>query len=283
MREKEMTGASKASLASIRAVLERSLSGKGAEDAMRMACDLGSVVATLDSSSGLRRALSDQSRDGAAKASLVDELFGATISKESLALIKEAYTLRWSTPSGLADALEVLSIEAWAASAEAQGEGERLEVELFAVARTIHSSRELQEGIADPKYTMVAKSQLLTSIFGDVLAKSTKQVVDAVVTGTRGRSIERTLALYSNTVVARKERTIARVTSAVALDETRQARLTVALEKVLGRKIRVDVEVDPLVMGGISVRIGDELIDGTVVNRLMEASRSLSGRSLAGR
>jgi F-type H+-transporting ATPase subunit delta len=245
-----------------------------------MARDLGSVVATLDSSTGLRRALSDQSRDGAAKAKLVDELFGVTIGKECLALIKEAYTLRWSTPSGLADALEVLSIEAWAAAAEAQGEGERLEVELFAVARTIHSSRELQDGIADPKYTMVAKSQLLTSIFGDVLAKSTKQVVDAVVTGTRGRSIERTLALYSNTVVARKERTIARVTSAVVLDEARQARLTAALEKALGRKIRVDVEVDPYVMGGISVRIGDELIDGTVINRLMEASRSLAGRAV---
>jgi F-type H+-transporting ATPase subunit delta len=280
MREKEMTGASKVSLAAIRALLERSLSGKGAEDASRMARDLGSVVATLDSSTGLRRALSDQSRDGAAKAKLVDELFGVTIGKECLALIKEAYTLRWSTPSGLADALEVLSIEAWAAAAEAQGEGERLEVELFAVARTIHSSRELQEGIADLKYTMVAKSQLLTSIFGDVLAKSTKQVVDAFVTGTRGRSIERTLALYSNTVVARKERTIARVTSAVVLDEARQARLTAALEKALGRKIRVDVEVDPYVMGGISVRIGDELIDGTVINRLMEASRSLAGRAV---
>ena len=280
MRVKEIAGASKVSLASVRALLERTLASFGAEDSLRIARELGSVVATLDSSTGLRRALTDPSRDGGAKAALIDQLFTGSISAECLALAKEASTLRWSTPSGLADALEILAIEAWAKSAEGKGEEERLEVELFAVARTINSSRELQEGLADPKYTASAKSELLTSIFGSALATTTMAILQAVVTGTRGRSIERTLALYSNTVVARKERTIARVKSAVALDESRQARLSAALEKALGRKIRVDVEVDPLVMGGISVRIGDELIDGTVINRLMEASRSLAGRAV---
>ena len=280
MRNVEVTGASKQSLAVVRAMLERTLAGKSAEDALRAAQDLSGTVATLDSSSGLRRAVTDPARDGDAKAALIDELFAGQLSASSLALVKEAATLRWSAPSGLSNALEILAIECRAIAAEGKGEGERLEVELFAVARTIQGSRELQEGLADPKYTAAAKGELLSSIFGSALSASTMAALAAVVQGTRGRNIERTLALYSNIVVARKERTIARVKSAVALDETREARLVAALEKALGRKIRVDVEVDPLVMGGLSVRIGDDLIDGTVINRLLEASRGLSGKAL---
>lgn len=280
MRDHEITGASRASLASVRAMLERSLAGKSADESLRIARELGSVVAALDSSTGLRRALTDPSRDGAAKATLVDELFAQQLSKENLTLLKEAATLRWSTPSDLADAIEVLSIEAWAALAEANGEADRLEIELFAVARTIQGSRELREGLADAKFTVDAKVKLLTSIFAGALAATSLNALEAVVGGVRGRNVERTLALYSNTAVARKERTIARVKSAVALDDARQARLSTALEKVLGRKVRVDLEVDPLVMGGIQVRVGDELIDGTVINRLLEASRSLAGRAV---
>lgn len=280
MRNNDLTGASKQSLAAVRALLERTLSGKSADDALRSAQDLSGTVAALDSSSGLRRALTDPARGGEAKSALIDQLFGSQLSAGSLALLKEAATLRWSAPSGLSNALEVLAIECRAIAAEGKGEGENLEVELFAIARTIQGSRELKEGLADPKYTTAAKSELLTSIFASALTASTRETLSAIAAGTRGRSIERTIALYSNIVVARKERTIARVKSAVALDESRQARLVTALEKALGRKIRVNVEVDPLVMGGISVRIGDDLIDGTVINRLMEASRGLSGKAL---
>jgi len=56
-----------------------------------------------------------------------------------------------------------------------------------------------------------------------------------------------------------------------------------SLERHFGRKIRVDVTVDRAVLGGISVRIGDELIDGTVISRLVDASRALAGRQLAGK
>jgi F-type H+-transporting ATPase subunit delta len=280
MRDREATGASKHSLAAVRALLEQTLSGKSADVALRLAQDLSGTFAALDSSSGLRRAVTDPARDGDAKAALINELFASQLAADSVALVKEVVAFRWSTPSDLSNALEVLSIESRAFAAEGKGEGERLEIELFAVARTIHSSRELQEALVDPKYTIPAKSELLSSIFAATLAASTKDALLAVVQGTRGRSIERTLALYSNIIVARKERTIARVKSAVALDEGREARLIAALEKALGRKIRIDVEIDPLVMGGISVRIGDELIDGTVINRLLAASRSLSGKAL---
>lgn len=280
MSADELTGSSKASLAALRAAVESSLASKGAADALSLAADLSTARAALDSSSGLRRALTDPARSAEAKSALVKDLFGKVISPSALSLIEQAAALRWSTGGDLTDAIEVITIEALAIAAEVAGESDALEGEILAIVRSISASAELRQGLNDPKYTVDAKQRLIASLFSGSIAGSTAKVLENVVASLRGRNVERTLAHYSHVILARKERTVAHVKSAVRLDGERLSRLGAALERALGRKIRVDVEVDPLVMGGISVRIGDELIDGTVVNRLMEASRSLAGRAV---
>ena len=280
MAATELTGSSKVSLVALRATLETSLASKSATDVAALASDLAEIRSALDSSSGLRRALTDPARSAEAKSSLVKELFGKVVSPSALSLIESAVSLRWSSGSDLADAMEAITVEALAISSELVGESELLEVEILAIVRSIESSAELRKGLNDPKYPTSAKQEMLHSLVGGAVSASTSRVLDAMITSLRGRNVERTLSLYSKLVLARKERTVAHVKSAVALDDARLTRLATALEKALGRKIRVDVEVDALVMGGISVRIGDDLIDGTVVNRLMEASRSLSGKAL---
>lgn len=280
MSADELTGSSKASLAALRAAVESSLVSKGAADALSLAADLSTARAALDSSSGLRRALTDPARSSEAKSALVKDLFGKVISPSALSLIEQAAALRWSTGGDLTDAIEVITIECLAISAEVTGESDALEGEILAIVRSIAASAELRQGLNDPKYTVDAKQRLIASLFSGSIAGSTAKVLENVVASLRGRNVERTLAHYSHVILARKERTVAHVKSAVRLDGERLSRLGAALERALGRKIRVDVEVDPLVMGGISVRIGDELIDGTVVNRLMEASRSLAGRAV---
>ncbi len=280
MSADELTGSSKASLAALRAAVESSLVSKGAADALSLAADLSTARAALDSSSGLRRALTDPARSSEAKSALVKDLFGKVISPSALSLIEQAAALRWSTGGDLTDAIEVITIVCRAISAEVAGESDALEGEILAIVRSIAASAELRQGLNDPKYTVDAKQRLIASLFSGSIAGSTAKVLENVVASLRGRNVERTLAHYSHVILARKERTVAHVKSAVRLDGERLSRLGAALERALGRKIRVDVEVDPLVMGGISVRIGDELIDGTVVNRLMEVSRSLAGRAV---
>ena len=280
MSAQELTGSSKASLAALRAALESALKGQSKDQALSFASEISSAREALDSSSGLRRALTDPSRSDTAKAELVKDLFGKVVSPSALSLIQNATSLRWSAGSNLADALEVISIEALAISAEVAGESDALEGEILAVVRSIATSTELRQALNDPKYAVGAKQGLIASLFKSAISSSTAVTLEMMVASLRGRNVERTLAHYSHVILARKERTVAQVKSAVALDEQRLSRLSAVLEKALGRKIRVDVEVDPMVMGGISVRIGDELIDGTVINRLVEASRSLSGRAV---
>jgi F-type H+-transporting ATPase subunit delta len=63
----------------------------------------------------------------------------------------------------------------------------------------------------------------------------------------------------------------------VALDEDQQERLSAALRREFDRDIRLQVVVDPDLIGGLTVRIGDELIDGSVLRHLSVARRQLSG------
>jgi F-type H+-transporting ATPase subunit delta len=278
MKRKDLGGSSRASLAALRSSLDQSISALTGQERERVTRDLFAALSTLDSSVGLRRALTDPSRDSAAKSVLVQEIFGKVISPSALSLLVDLASLRWSKPSDIADALERIAIESLAAGAEAAGQAENLEAEIFAVAGVISSSAELRNNLNLSTYSPEAKSSLLDSIFAPHISDSTKLALSFIATSLRGRKIEHVLNFYGNTIVARKNRSVAHVKSAVALSEEQEAKLSGALEKALGKKVRVAVEVDSSILGGISIRVGDELIDGTVFSRLVNASRSLVGK-----
>lgn len=81
----------------------------------------------------------------------------------------------------------------------------------------------------------------------------------------------------SKLAAARRDRAVAVVTSAVPLTDGQKQRLGAALAKLYGRQMHLNLDVDPTVLGGISVRVGEEVIDGTITERLAEASRRLAG------
>ena len=99
MTSKDLSGSSKSSFAALRISLDSALKAKSAKESEVVASDLFAVVSALDSSTGLRRALTDPARDGGAKANLVQDLFGKVISPSTLSLIESGVSLRWSTPS----------------------------------------------------------------------------------------------------------------------------------------------------------------------------------------
>ena len=70
---------------------------------------------------------------------------------------------------------------------------------------------------------------------------------------------------------------MAHVTSAVELTAAQEQRLTQILGRLYGRTIGLQVTVDPDVLGGLVIRVGDEVIDGSVVHRLEAAGRRLTG------
>jgi F-type H+-transporting ATPase subunit delta len=177
----------------------------------------------------------------------------------------------------LADAIEQLAVEAESFVADKNNELDQVEDQLFDFARVLTANPELRQALNTAADSDSGKVALLESITKGKYANSTLNLLRRVVVLRRGRNLDATLAAYSHYVSIRRNRVVAHVKTAVALDPAQQKNLVTALGKAIGKSVHINVEVDPKVLGGISIRYGDEIIDGTVVNRLAEASRALVG------
>ena len=272
---KILGGTSRASVLTLRKALTDAVSKQSANDAATFASELFTILTVLSSSVGLRRALTDNSRDKSAKADLISNLFGKNIKVEAQALLATAASLRWSSPAELADAVEQLAVEAQSAAAEKSNEQESLESELFDFARVLIANPDLRQGLNTSADSDEGKLALLDAVVKGKYASSTHTLLQKVVTLRRGRSIDATLAAYSHYVSTRNNRLIAHVKSAVAISDDQLKKLVAALSKQMGKEVHVNVESDPKVLGGISIRYADDVIDGTIFNRLAEAGRAL--------
>ncbi len=272
---KILGGTSRASVLTLRKALTDAVSKQSANDAATFASELFTILTVLSSSVGLRRALTDNSRDKSAKADLISNLFGKNIKSEAQALLVTASSLRWSSPAELADAVEQLAVEAQSAAAEKSNEQESLENELFDFARVLIANPDLRQALNTSADSDEGKLALLDAVVKGKYASSTLTLLQKVVILRRGRSIDATLAAYSHYVSTRNNRLIAHVKSAVAISDDQLKKLVAALSKQMGKEVHVNVEIDPKVLGGISIRYADDVIDGTIFNRLAEAGRAL--------
>ena len=272
---KILGGTSRASVLTLRKALTDAVSKQSANDAATFASELFTILTVLSSSVGLRRALTDNSRDKSAKADLISNLFGKNIKAEAQALLATAASLRWSSPAELADAVEHLAVEAQGVAAEKSNEQAALENELFDFARALVANPDFRQALNTSADSDEGKLALLDSVVKGKYSASTVTLLQKVVTLRRGRSIDATLAAYAHYVSTRNNRVVAHIKSAIALSADQQKKLVAALTKQMGKDVHVNIEIDPKVLGGISIRYADDVIDGTMVNRLAEAGRAL--------
>ena len=274
---KILGGTSRVSVLALRKALEDKVNNLSAVDAAQFSNDLFTILTVLSSSVGMRRALTDNARDAAAKSELISNLFGKNLSANAQSILATAASLRWSNPSELADAIEQIAVEAESFVADKSNELEKVESELFNFAAVLTANPELRQALNTAADSDAGKVALLDSIIKTKYTNSTINLLRHVVVLRRGRNIDATLAAYSHYVAARRNRVVAHVKTAVALTAAQQENLVNALGKAIGKSVHINVEVDPKVLGGLSIRYGDEIIDGTVINRLAEASRALVG------
>ena len=207
-----------------------------------LAGDLFGVTGALDSSASLRRALVDPSRDAAAKRGLVEVLFATRISAAAAAVVNALVSQHWADDHDLGDATEALAVEALVASAEAGGRLDALEDDLFRFERLVAADSGLRDA--------------LSAHGGDENVKAA--LVEALLAGKA--SVE-TIRL------ARQ--------AAVSLTQGQRQRLVQALSAIYNGPVQINVVLDPAVVGGIRVQVGDEVVDGTILRRLQEAERAL--------
>ncbi|MFF9911616.1 F0F1 ATP synthase subunit delta [Streptomyces sp. NPDC013457] len=271
-----MNGASREALVAARESLD-ALTDNTSVDAAKLAGELAAVTALLDREVSLRRVLTDPAQAGEAKAELAGRLLGGQVGGETVDLVSGMVRARWSSSRDLVDSAEELANIADLTAAQQAGALDDVEDELFRFGRIVTSSTELRSALTDKAAAASAKSELLRSLLGGKANPVTERLVVRLVTQPRGRSLEAGLESLSKLAAARRDRMVAVVTSAVPLTDQQKQRLGAVLAKLYGRQMHLNLEVDPAVLGGITVQVGDEVINGTIAERLDEATRRLAG------
>lgn len=272
-----MHGVSRVSLAELRERLAaREVGHAPAEQVGQESDELFAVASLLGREPQLRSSLTDPSTDPDTKGHIVRAVLGGRVSDGSAEIVAEAVRSRWSRPGDLADALESLGAEAAFARAEAAGTLDRVEEELFRVSRLIEADFGLRHALTDLSLPLEARTGLVQTLLGPRADSATTTLVTQVVGSLRGRRLEEALDTLVELAAQRRSEAVAEITSAVALTPEQESRLTAALARVYGTRVRLNVVVDPTVLGGIVVRVGDEVVDGSIVHRIDQARQSFA-------
>jgi F-type H+-transporting ATPase subunit delta len=269
-----MRGASRAALARAQEQLLAAVADQSA--AATIGDELFAVAALLDGQAGLRRALADPASPESARTGLVRGLLGGRISRATLDLTAVLVSQRWSSPGDLADAAEQLGVLATAAAAEGEGQLDDLEDQLFRFGRIVSGEPELRSALSNPELPADRKRGLLDALLAGKVAPTALRLITQAAVHPRGRSLDASLEEYARLAAAWRQRLIAVVRVAAELTDDQRQRLAAALSAAYGRGIHLNVVIDPGVMGGMSVQIGDEFIDGSVASRLAQLRRRLA-------
>jgi F-type H+-transporting ATPase subunit delta len=270
-----MQSASRDALGAATARLDEHIDATGAADLKRLADDLFAVVGLLDREHALRRALADPATPSGARGGLADRLFDGKIGRPALDVVSDVVKSRWSRAGDLLDGLESLARAAAFGVAEKDGSLDRVEDELFRFGRILDREPELSRLLSDTATPVDKRVGLLRDVLGGKVTPVTATLLEQAVRNPRSRNLHIAAEELSELAAARRDRYVAHVRTPVRMTGEQEQRLTDSLTRLYGRPISLQMELDPDLLGGLVVRVGGELIDGSVAGRLAAARRAL--------
>lgn len=145
------------------------------------------------------------------------------------------------------------------------GSLESIVTELSNFAAAYSGSKEFQDALENPLVGIEAKREIVADVAGRVAAgPMTKNLLRMLTDRRRMGALPRIAQVVAEMSDARRGVVHAEVTSAVELSDTFYSRLQRELERMSGQKIVLDRRIDPSIVGGVSARIGDMIIDGSL-------------------
>ncbi|MGB7962279.1 MAG: F0F1 ATP synthase subunit delta [Propionicimonas sp.] len=240
-----------------------------------LADELFAVVDLLSAQASLRNAMSDPTAPDSARRSLATNVLTGRVSQPATMVVAAAAGLNWGSGAGLGAALERQAVRTLIGLAQRAGQLDVLEDELFRFARIVDADPALRAAVSDRSVPLADRQQIVSDLLGSKVLPASLALARRAVAG-EYRTFDLTIEAYLTRAAEARQRAIAQVTVARPLTEEQAQRLKKALSSQVGREVTLQVVVDPAVMGGVRVQVGDEVIDGTVSNRLASAERQLN-------
>jgi F-type H+-transporting ATPase subunit delta len=248
----------------------------GGADGAAVGADLFSVADVLREQPALRRAATDPRISAETKSVLVRDVFAAHLSEAAMEVVATAVSHRWAAGRDLPDALAHAAVVSEVKAADAAGDGDQLEEELFRFSRVVAEHPDLRDALSDPGRDLADKQRLVRDLVEGKVTPAALNLLQRAVTTTH-LTVTSALEDFIEITSATRGRMVARVWTARPLDEAETDRLATALGRIYGGTVHVNLVEDADVLGGLRIEIGDEVIDGTVRTRLDDARRRLAG------
>jgi F-type H+-transporting ATPase subunit delta len=243
-----------------------------------LADDLTSVAALLLREGVVTRYLTQPSEDSSARVRLVERLVSGKVGEPALDVLKKAVSERWSAETDLVDAIELSARQALLIRAEKAGEVDEVEDQLFRFSRILDAQPRLAILLGNYEVAADARVQLLRNVLagaGAGVSPITAELLAKTVELLRGQPAEAAVQGLAEVAVARRGEVVARVSAATELSDAQQTRLTEVLSRIYGHPVTSQIQLDPELLGGLAITVGDEIIDGTLSSRLAAAQSQL--------
>lgn len=246
------------------------------EDAWRTGNELFTITKVLDDSIQLERALTDPSRPVADKVAVLKELLGDNAHPMTMEIMTDLVSRRWSRARDIANAVEDFGVDAMMYYADATDATLQVSIELSELHSALLNLPVVRAKLYDYQATSEARVKLFREVFsGKTLNKVTMRLAEHATCNLRRRRYLETIQWLINKFSRHMGESMVTVTTATPLKKEQIKRLVEVYSAKVGRQVHINSVVDPTVLGGMRIQVGDEVTDNTVVAQLQNLHRKV--------
>lgn len=246
------------------------------EDAWRIGNELFTITKVLDDSIQLERALTEPSRPVADKVAVLKELLGDNAHPMTMEIMTDLVSRRWSRARDIANAVEDFGVDAMMYYADATDATLQVSIELSELHSALLNLPVVRAKLYDYQATSEARVKLFREVFsGKTLNKVTMRLAEHATCNLRRRRYLETIQWLINKFSRHMGESMVTVTTATPLKKEQIKRLVEVYSAKVGRQVHINSVVDPTVLGGMRIQVGDEVTDNTVVAQLQNLHRKV--------
>jgi len=243
-----------------------------------LADDLVSVAKLLTHEVVVTRYLATRAEDSTPRIRLIERLLSGKVGDPTLDVLRSAVSERWSENDDLIVALQHIARQAFLVRAERAGQIDEVADQLFWFSRILDEEPHLASLLGDSTAPAEGRVALLRNVLGQAgngVNPITAALLAQAVEVLHGEPAEDAMLSLAGVAVARHGEVVAQVSGAAELSDAQYSRLTEVLARVYGNPVTVQMHIDPELLGGLTISVGDEVIDGTLSSRLARAQTQL--------
>ena len=246
------------------------------EDAWRIGNELFTITNALDHNIQLERALTDPSRPVEDKVAVVKTLIGDQAHPLVMEIMSDLVSRRWSRVSDIANAVEDFGVDGMMYYADYTNTTLQVSIELAELHSALLNLPVVRAKLYDATVSSEARVKLLYSLIGDAdFTKVTKRLAEHATCNLRNRRYLQTIQWLINKFSRHMGESMVTVTTATPLSKEQVEKLIAIYSAKTGHPVHINSVVDPTVMGGMRIQVGDEVTDNTVVAQLQHLQRTV--------